>query len=63
MRKADNLPPSCAVVMKSGNRNLMEPSGTLRACNGTALPFYYINYAYPVEYFDVMLYMNLDTNY
>ena len=29
------LPPSCAVVMKSGNLNFLEPSGPLRACNGT----------------------------
>ena len=29
MRKADNLPPSCAVVMKSGNLNFLEPSGHL----------------------------------
>ena len=29
MRKADNLPPSCAVVMKSGNLNFLEPSGPL----------------------------------
>ena len=36
------LPPSCAVVMKSGNLNFLEPSGPLQACNGTAvpLPFY-----------------------
>ena len=27
------LPPSCAVVMKSGNRNFLEPSGPLQACN------------------------------
>ena len=32
------LPPSCAVVMKSGNLNFVEPSGSLQACNGTALP-------------------------
>jgi hypothetical protein len=24
--------------MKSGNLNFLEPSGTLQACNGTALP-------------------------
>ena len=35
--KADNLPPSCAVVTKSGNLNFLEPSGSLRAYNGTAL--------------------------
>ena len=37
------LPQSCAVVMKSGNLNFLEPSGPLQACNGTALPFIYIN--------------------
>ena len=31
------LPPSCAVVMKSGNLNFLEPSGPLQAYNGTAL--------------------------
>jgi len=36
--RADNLPPSCAVVTKSGNINFLEPSGPLRAYNGTALP-------------------------
>jgi len=30
------LPPSCGVVMKSGNLNFLEPSGLLQACNGTA---------------------------
>ena len=39
MLKADNLPPSCAVVTKSGNLNLLEPSGPLQAFNGTALPY------------------------
>jgi len=38
VRKADNLPPSCAVVTKSGNLNFLEPSGPLRAFNGTNLP-------------------------
>ena len=32
------LPPPCAVVMKSGNLNFLEPSGPLQACNGTDLP-------------------------
>jgi hypothetical protein len=32
------LPPSCAVVMKSGNLNFLESSGPLQVCNGTALP-------------------------
>jgi len=39
VRKADNLPPSCAVVTKSGNLNFLEPSGPLRACNGTCFTF------------------------
>ena len=34
-----NLPPSCAVVMKSGNLNFLETSGPLQASNGTDLPF------------------------
>ena len=38
VRKVDNLPPSCAVVTKSGNFNFLEPSGSVQACNGTALP-------------------------
>jgi hypothetical protein len=33
------LPPSCAVVMKSGNLKFLETSGPLQACNGTALPY------------------------
>jgi len=38
VRKADNLPPSCAVVTKSGSLNFLEPSGPVKACNGTVLP-------------------------
>jgi len=41
VRKADNLPPSCTVIMKSGNRNFLEPSGPLRARNGIDLPLPY----------------------
>ena len=33
-----NLRSSCAVVMKPGNLNFLEPSGPLQACNGTPLP-------------------------
>jgi len=36
--KLTTLPPSCAVVTKSGHLNFVEPSGPLQACNGTALP-------------------------
>ena len=49
------LPPSCAVVTKSGSLNFLEPFGSVQACNGTALPlpiytkivqvrFYFISY-------------------
>ena len=34
--KLTTLPPSCAVVMKSGNLKFLEPSGPLQACDGTA---------------------------
>ena len=46
------LPPSCAVVMKFGNPNFLEPSGPLQACNGTDLPFYLLIYllTYPMEH-------------
>jgi len=27
--------------MKYGNRKFLEPSGSLQACNGTALPFFF----------------------
>ena len=50
MLKADNLPPSCAVVTKSGNLNFLEPSGPVQACNGPALPLYkiYLIFLHPV---------------
>jgi len=28
------------IILKSGGLNLLEPSGTVQACNGIALPFY-----------------------
>ena len=37
MPKADNLPPTCAVVTKSGSLKFLEPSGPVQACNGSAL--------------------------
>jgi len=40
VRKADNLPPSCADVTKSGGLNFLEPSRPVQDCNGTAFPFY-----------------------
>jgi len=39
VRKADSLPPLCAVVTKSGSLNFEEPSGPVQAYNGTDLPF------------------------
>ena len=38
-----NSPPFCAVFMKSGNLNFMEPSGPLQACKETALPLPFTN--------------------
>jgi hypothetical protein len=38
VRRADNLPPSCADVKKSGKLNFLEPCGPVQACDGTALP-------------------------
>ena len=34
------LPPPCAVVIKSGNLNFLEPSGPLQACNWTDIYIY-----------------------
>ena len=42
MRKAENLPPSCAVVTKSRNLKFLEPSGLVQICNGSALPYLYV---------------------
>ena len=33
------LPPSCAIFMKSGNLNFLEPSGPLQACKQDCLTF------------------------
>jgi hypothetical protein len=29
------------IVLKSGSLNLLEPSGSAKACNGIALPYYH----------------------
>ena len=39
MRKADNLPLSCAVFTKYGSLKFVETSRPVQACNGTDLPF------------------------
>ena len=41
MRKADNLPPYRAVVMKSGSLNFLEPSGPPQAYYGRTLLYFY----------------------
>ena len=38
MRRLTTLPPSYAVVTKSGNLNFLEHSLPLQVCNGTDLP-------------------------
>ena len=56
------LPPSCAVVMKTGNLNFLELSGPLQACNGTALPatviFRNIPWKWDREVFHVQWYLS-----
>jgi len=32
------LPPSCAIVLKSGSLILLEPLGSVQVCNGIVLP-------------------------
>jgi len=53
VRKADNLPPSCAVVTKSGNLNFLQPSGPVQACNGTALYIYIYIYTPMTAYIHI----------
>ena len=38
MRKADNLPPYCAVVKKSRSLNFLDPSGTAWPVTGVLNP-------------------------
>jgi hypothetical protein len=40
--------------MKSGNLNLLEPSGPLQACNGTAFTFIYTYYTYDKPFIHVI---------
>jgi hypothetical protein len=50
VRKTDNLPLLCADVKKSGGLNLLEPCGSVQACNGTA---FNLSFACIVVYGDV----------
>ena len=43
MREADNLPPYCAVVKKSGNLNFLDPSGPARPVTGVLYIYLYLN--------------------
>ena len=43
MRKADNLPPYCAVVTKSEILNFLEPSGHLGPVTGLIYLFFYMS--------------------
>ena len=38
------LPPTYAVVVKSGNLNFLEHFGPVQGCNGTAVPFYSVSF-------------------
>jgi len=42
VHKADNLPPYCAAVKKSGSLYFSEPSGPVQACYRTVLPIFYL---------------------
>ena len=50
------LPPSCAVVTKSGKLNFLEPFGSVQACNGSDLPFHYKQFLsadkFALQYFE-----------
>jgi len=47
VHKADNLPPSCAVVTKSGKLNFLEPSGHLGSVMGLLyLPYLFSDMRY-----------------
>jgi len=58
--KLTTLQPTCAIVMKSGNLNFLEPSGPLQARNGTALPFNFTHYTRTIPYFRIKLLISID---
>ena len=58
------LPPSCAVVTKSGNLNFLDPSGPVQACNRTDVPFYLADELYLfllVAYWHVFIFFSPNT--
>ena len=50
------LPPSCAVVTKSGSLNFLEPSGPVQACNGTDLSFPFTERYYSMGSYIILIY-------
>ena len=60
MRKVDNLPPSCAVVIKSGNVNFLEPSRPLQACSRTALLYDTSNDLLEIPYHKDLKFVSFD---
>ena len=54
------LPPSCAVVTKSGNLNFLKPSGPVQVCDGTGLIIYLFIYlfTYLLIYLFIYLFVN-----
>jgi len=64
VRTADNLPPSCAVVTKSGSLNFLEPSGPVQAGNGMLYLYlfaiYLHRYSRKVSVNRIEFYSNLD---
>jgi len=59
--KLTTLPPYSAVVMKSENLNFLEPSGPLRASNGTDLPVPFMVNTFFYERCRQALYVNFGT--
>ena len=53
--------PSCAVVMESGNLNLLEVSRPVQACNGTALPLLLQTYIRPLYFHKILIVRNIVT--
>ena len=51
VRKADNLTTILCRCHVTGNLNVLEPSGPLQTCNGTALPLIYITYCISIILF------------
>ena len=48
--------------MKSGNRNFLEPSGSLQACNGTPLPLPFNKVKYTISNANVIVTYEISYN-